>query len=69
MRLLIQTDEIYNDLLVCEMERKKNMEFKFNEVKTWLEDDNGKQIALLDHPDKEQQKAQMLAGPACGLKR
>ena len=45
------------------------MEFKFNESKTWLEDDNGNQIALLDHPDKEQQKAQMLTGPACGLKR
>lgn len=45
------------------------MEFKFNESKTWLEDDNGNQIALLDHPVKERQKAQMLAGPACGLKR
>ncbi|MBQ8987458.1 MAG: N-acetyltransferase [Lachnospiraceae bacterium] len=111
------------------------MEFKFNEVKTWIEDDNGNQIALLDHPevrpgvlnllhtevgpslggqgiagkitqsvaqrlrkqglkdelscsysirwfakhpeyadvledpDKERQKAEMLAGPACGLKR
>jgi hypothetical protein len=24
---------------------------------------------VLEDPDKEQQKAQMLAGPACGLKR
>ena len=26
------------------------MEFKTNEAKTWLEDENGKQIAVLDHP-------------------
>ena len=111
------------------------MEFKSDKSKTWLEDDNGKQIALLDHPevrpgvvnivhtevdpslggqgiagqitqavaeelrkkglkaeltcsyairwfakhleyadvladpDKEKQKADMLAGPACGIKR
>ena len=111
------------------------MEFKSDEKKTWLEDKNGKQIALLDHPEvrpgvvnlmhtevdpslggqgiagkitqfvadslrekgltaelscsysirwfskhpeyadvledpeKERQKAEMLAGPACGLKR
>ncbi len=112
-----------------------HMEFKSDEKKTWLEDKNGKQIALLDHPEvrpgvvnlvhtevdpslggqgiagkitqavaerlrekglkaelscsysirwfskhpeyadvlenpeKEKQKAEMLAGPACGLKR
>ena len=82
------------------------MEFKSDQAKTWLEDENGKQIALLDHPevrpgvvnivhtevdpslggqgiagkhpeyadvladpDKEKQKADMLAGPACGLRR
>ena len=111
------------------------MEFKSDKARTWLEDDNGKQIALLDHPevrpgvvnivhtevdpslggqgiagkitqavaeelrkkglkaeltcsyairwfakhpeyagvladpDKEKQKADMLAGPACGIKR
>lgn len=111
------------------------MEFKSDIARTWLEDDNGKQIALLDHPevrpgvvnivhtevdpslggqgiagkitqavaeelrkkglkaeltcsyairwfakhpeyadvladpDKEKQKADMLAGPACGIKR
>jgi len=54
------------------------MEFKSDEKKTWLEDKNGKQIALLDHPeyadvledpDMERQKAEMLAGPACGLRR
>ena len=26
------------------------MDFKTNEMKTWLEDEQGKQIALLDHP-------------------
>ena len=26
------------------------MEFKTNGIKTWLEDENGRQIALLDHP-------------------
>ena len=111
------------------------MEFKANEAKTWLEDENGKQVAVLDHPevrpgvvnlvhtevdpslggqgiagkitqavadslrekglkaelscsysikwfakhqeyadvladpDTEKQKAEMLAGPACGLRR
>ena len=111
------------------------MEFKSDQAKTWLEDENGKKIALLDHPevrsgvvnivhtevdpslggqgiarkitqavaeelrekglkaelscsyairwfakhpeyadvladpDKEKQKADMLAGPACGLRR
>ena len=98
------------------------MKFKSNEAKTWLEDENGKQVAVLDHPevrpgvvnlvhtevdpsvadslrekglkaelscsysikwfakhpeyadvladpDKEKQKAEMLAGPACGLRR
>ena len=95
------------------------MEFKSDQAKTWLEDENGKQIALLDHPevrpgvvnivhtevdpslggqgiagkitqavaeklwfakhpeyadvladpDQEKQKADMLAGPACGLRR
>ena len=111
------------------------MEFKFDEAKTWLEDENGKQVAVLDHPevrpgvvnlvhtevdpslggqgiagkitqavadslrekglkaelscsysikwfakhpeyadvladpDMEKQKAEMLAGPACGLRR
>ena len=24
------------------------MEFKFDEAKTWLEDENGKQVAVLD---------------------
>ena len=27
------------------------MEFKSDKARTWLEDDNGKQIALLDHPE------------------
>ena len=27
------------------------MEFKSNEAKTWLEDENGKQVAVLDHPE------------------
>ena len=27
------------------------MEFKYNEAKTWLDDENGKQIAVLDHPE------------------
>ena len=27
------------------------MEFKSDQAKTWLEDENGKQIALLDHPE------------------
>ena len=27
------------------------MEFKFDEAKTWLEDENGKQVAVLDHPE------------------
>ena len=111
------------------------MEFKSDKARTWLENDNGKQIALLDHPEvrpgvvnivhtavdpslggqgiagkitqavaeelrkkglkaeltcsyairwfakhpeyadvladsvKEKQKADMLAGPACGIKR
>ena len=111
------------------------MEFKFDEAKTWLEDNDGKQIALLEYPevrpgvvnivhtevdpslggqgiagkitqaaadrlrekglkaelscsyairwfakhpeyadvlenpDKEKQKADMMAGPACGLRR
>ena len=89
------------------------MEFKFDEAKTWLEDENGKQVAVLDQgiagkitqavadslrekglkaelscsysikwfakhpeyadvladPDTEKQKAEMLAGPACGLRR
>ena len=27
------------------------MEFKSNRSKTWLEDENGRQIALLDHPE------------------
>ena len=27
------------------------MEFKSDEKKTWLEDESGKQIALLDHPE------------------
>ena len=27
------------------------MEFKANEAKTWLEDENGKQVAVLDHPE------------------
>ena len=27
------------------------MEFKSDGIKTWLEDENGKQIALLDHPE------------------
>ena len=27
------------------------MKFKSNEAKTWLEDENGKQIAVLDHPE------------------
>ena len=27
------------------------MEFKSDDKKTWLEDENGKQIALLDHPE------------------
>ena len=27
------------------------MEFKTEKEKTWLEDENGKQVALLDHPE------------------
>ena len=27
------------------------MEFKSDQAKTWLEDENGKKIALLDHPE------------------
>ena len=27
------------------------MEFKFDEAKTWIEDENGKQVAVLDHPE------------------
>ena len=27
------------------------MEFKFDKAKTWLEDENGKQVAVLDHPE------------------
>ena len=27
------------------------MEFKSNMTKTWLEDENGKQVAVLDHPE------------------
>ena len=27
------------------------MVFKYDKTKTWLEDENGKQIALLDHPE------------------
>ena len=27
------------------------MDFKYDQNKTWLEDENGKQIALLDHPE------------------
>lgn len=115
--------------------KETNMVFKSDKMKTWLEDENGKQIAVLDHPevrlgvvnlahtevdpslggqgiagkitqavadglrekgvkaeltcsysiqwfakhpeyadvladpDREKQKADMLAGPACGLRR
>ena len=92
------------------------MEFKSDKNRTWLEDENGRQIALLDHPEVrpgvvnlahtevdpslggqgiagkithsikwfakhpeyadvladpelEKQKADALAGPACGLRR
>ncbi len=27
------------------------MEFRSDKSKTWLEDENGKQIAVLDHPE------------------
>ena len=33
------------------MRKETDMEFKSDKSKTWLEDDNGKQIALLDHPE------------------
>ena len=31
--------------------KETHMEFKSDEKKTWLEDESGKQIALLDHPE------------------
>ena len=31
--------------------KETNMVFKSDKMKTWLEDENGKQIAVLDHPE------------------
>lgn len=45
------------------------MTYKSENNKTWIEDENGKQIAILEYPEAEFKKTAELADPACGIQK